>query len=40
VHFEEAKRLFYLGSAITNVSSAYPDAVHQGYAIALPIKEL
>lgn len=40
VHFEEAKRLFCLGSAITNVSSAYPDAVHQGYAVALPIKEL
>lgn len=40
VHFEEVKELHYIGNAIKNISDVHPDAVHQGYSIVLPIKEL
>ena len=40
VHFEEKQNLQFIGSAITNVSDAHKDAVHQGYSIVVPIKEL
>lgn len=40
VHFEEKKKLNYIGEAIKNISEAHPDSVHQGYSIVLPIKEL
>jgi CRISPR-associated protein Csm4 len=40
VHFEEKENKQYMGKAITNISEVHKDAVHQGYAIVLPIKEL
>lgn len=40
VHFEEVQELQYVGNAIKNISEAHPDAVHQGYSIVIPIKEL
>lgn len=40
IQFETSKELKYIGKSIRNVSSAYKDAVHQGYSIVLPIKEL
>jgi len=40
VHFEDKRNLQYIGSAIKNISDAHPDAVHQGYSIVVPIKEL
>jgi len=38
--FDEAQDLQYIGRSIRNVSAIYKDAVQQGYAIVMPIKEL
>ena len=40
VHFEEKQHIQYIGSAINNISDLHTDAVHQGYSIVVPIKEL
>ncbi len=40
VQFEDKTNVQYIGKSIHNVSSQYKDAVHQGYAIVVPIKEL
>ena len=40
IHFEKNQKLYYIGKAIKNISDIHPDAVHQGYSIVLPIKEL
>ncbi len=40
IQFKDMKDTQYIGKSIRNVSSQYKDAVHQGYAIVLPIKEL
>jgi len=40
VCFDENKTIRYVGQSIRNISSQYKDAVQQGYAIVLPIKEL
>ena len=40
IDFEEIQELQYIGNAIKNISDAHPDAVHQGYSIVVPIKEL
>jgi len=40
VNFEDKQNLQYIGNAIKNISDAHPDAVHQGYSIVIPIKEL
>ena len=39
VHFEELKDIKYVGMSIKGHSS-HENTVHQGYAIAVPIKEL
>ena len=39
IHFGEPKEIQYIGEAITNVSDSH-DAVHQGYSIVIPMKEL
>jgi len=38
--YDSAKSLEYIGHAIRGVSKAYPDTVHQGYAITLPLEGL
>ena len=40
VVFKEKPTKYFLGQAITNISKAHPDAVHQGYSILLPIKDI
>lgn len=40
IQFEEKNNVQYIGKSIHNVSSQYKDAVHQGYAIVVPIKDL
>lgn len=40
VHFKEKQKLQYIGNAIKGISQTHPDAVHQGYSIIVPIKEL
>jgi CRISPR-associated protein Csm4 len=40
IQYKEPPQKPYEGRAITGISSAYEDAVHQGYTILLPIKDL
>jgi CRISPR-associated protein Csm4 len=40
IEFETKETKQYIGKAITDISDIYKDAVHQGYSIVLPIKEL
>lgn len=40
IQYDEKQSLQYIGKSIHNVSSEYKDAVHQGYTIVIPIKEL
>lgn len=40
LHFSQKRKLSFIGRSIDGVSEAYRDAVHQGYAITVPIKEL
>ena len=38
--FESAQKRSYIGEAVTGVSSAHSDTVHQGYSIVVAIKEI
>jgi CRISPR-associated protein Csm4 len=40
IEFETKQTKKYIGKAIANISDTHKDAVHQGYSIVLPIKEL
>jgi len=40
VIFEHEQTREYIGRAITGISDTHKDAVHQGYSIVLPLKEL
>lgn len=40
IHFGKKQNLPYIGEAIKNVSRTFEKAVHQGYAITIPIKDI
>ncbi len=40
INYETKQDLQYVGTAIKNISKEYPNTVHQGYSIVVPIKEL
>ncbi len=40
VVFKEKPKDIFFGRAITNISKAHTDAIHQGYSILLPIKDI
>lgn len=40
IKFTKKPKYLFAGKAITNISERYKDAVHQGYSIIVPIKEI
>jgi CRISPR-associated protein Csm4 len=40
IHYARQQNLQYIGNAIKNVSKAFDNTVHQGYAITIPIKDI
>jgi CRISPR-associated protein Csm4 len=40
IEFEKEQKIYYIGKGIDGISKIYKDAVHQGYSIVLPLKEL